>query len=52
MDDDLISRRALATALESVGAFRSTLIQGARQVGKSTMASQLGDHVGARTITL
>lgn len=35
-----------------MGAFRVLVIHGARQVGKSTLARQLGDHQGAAIVSL
>ena len=52
MDDSLIPRRALATAVESLSGFRAVVIQGARQAGKSTLADLLATHLGTTTVTL
>ena len=46
MDDSLIPRRALATAVESLSGFRAVVIQGARQAGKSTLISRLAEDLG------
>jgi uncharacterized protein len=48
----LLDRRALQTALESAEAFRAVLIQGARQVGKSTLAAMIAARIGATTASL
>lgn len=50
--DRLIERRIAKLAEESVGAFRVVVIHGARQVGKSTMASELAARLGATMVTL
>lgn len=52
MTEGLISRRAAAVALDSLGSFRAVVVQGARQVGKSTLAAQIAEEVGAASVTL
>ena len=52
MDRALISRRALDVALESLESFRGIVLQGARQVGKSTLAGLLAERLGALVISL
>jgi len=52
MDTDLIPRRALGTVVESTSAFRAVVIQGARQVGKSTLAGLVAQQLGAGSVTL
>ncbi len=52
MDSDLIPRRALTTAAESMASFRAIVLQGARQVGKSTLAEVLADQLHAPVATL
>lgn len=52
MVDALIPRRATAAAAESLAGFRAIVIQGARQVGKSTLAEMLAGRLGASSITL
>ncbi len=49
---DIIARRAMASALESLSSFRAVVLQGARQVGKSTLASLLAEHLEAPMVTL
>lgn len=48
----LIPRRALRTALESLDSFRAVVVQGARQVGKSTLAELIAAERAARMVTL
>lgn len=49
----LIKRRASATVIEALGDTRVVLVLGARQVGKSTMCSQIAkEHHPATTYTL
>ena len=50
--DALIPRRATVAAAESLAGFRAIVIQGARQVGKSTLAEMLAGRLGAASITL
>ncbi len=50
--DRLFPRRAFEASNTSLGAFRALVIQGARQVGKSTLAELLGRDLGASFITL
>ncbi len=52
MEPDLIARRIAPAALASLGSFRAVVIQGARQVGKSTLAGILAERIGARVVTL
>lgn len=52
MTGPLIPRRALGTATESLQTFRAVVVQGARQVGKSTLAELLADDLGALVVTL
>lgn len=52
MNDQLIPRRSLGVAVDSLSSFRAVVIQGARQVGKSTLAGLLADHIQARSVTL
>ena len=52
MDRALTSRRALDVALESLESFRGIVLQGARQVGKSTLAGLLAERLGALVISL
>lgn len=49
---DLIPRRAMAVAAESLQDFRGLVIHGARQVGKTTIARALGQQIGARYVSL
>jgi predicted AAA+ superfamily ATPase len=50
--DDLLPRRAVAVGRELLSAFPAVVIQGARQVGKSTLARQLVDDRTAVAVTL
>lgn len=50
--DDLLPRRAVAVGRELLSAFPAVVIQGARQVGKSTLARQLTDDRTAVVVTL
>lgn len=50
--EQLVERRLAALAQESLGSFRVVVIHGARQVGKSTMASTLASRLGATMVTL
>lgn len=50
--DDLIPRRALDLARVSLGGFRAIVVQGARQVGKSTVAGLLARDLDAPYVTL
>lgn len=52
MEKDLIPRRALEAAIESLAGFRAVVLQGARQVGKSTLAELLAQHVHGQMVTL
>lgn len=52
MDESLIPRRALDGLLESLGAFRGLALQGARQVGKSTLAGLLAEQLGCEVASL
>ena len=52
MDPDLVPRRALQTTIESMSAFRAVVVQGARQVGKSTLAGVVARQLGAGAVTL
>ena len=52
MNPELIPRRSLATASQSLQSFRGVVLQGARQVGKSTLAGVLAKNLGATVITL
>jgi len=52
MSTELYPRRALETARDSLSSFRALVVQGARQVGKSTMAELLAREIRARYITL
>lgn len=49
---DLIHRNAHSYALDVLAAFPVLLVQGARQVGKSTFAQMLTADIPSRTITL
>lgn len=49
---EMIRRHASAVATELLGAFPSITIQGARQVGKSTLARQIVADVPHRIVTL
>lgn len=42
----------MALALESLQSFRAVVIQGARQVGKSTLAEQVASGIGAEVVSL
>lgn len=48
----MIPRRAAAVAVESLTAFRVLVIHGARQVGKSTLARELGERRSAVVVSL
>lgn len=48
----LFPRRASAVATESLSGFRAVVIQGARQVGKTTLAAMLADQLHAQSVTL
>nr|BFF21819.1 hypothetical protein GCM10025730_53400 [Promicromonospora thailandica] len=52
--NDILSRHALSWAKELVGSFPAVVIEGARQVGKSTLATMLveGSERPARYLTL
>jgi predicted AAA+ superfamily ATPase len=50
--DALVKRHVLDLARESLGAFRVLVIHGARQVGKTTLALELGRELGADYVTL
>jgi predicted AAA+ superfamily ATPase len=50
--DELIPRRALDVAAESLRTFRGVVLQGARQVGKSTLANVLAARLGVGLATL
>ena len=50
--DDLLPRRTVAVGRELLSAFPAVVIQGARQVGKSTLARQLVDDRTAVVVTL
>ncbi len=52
MEEPLIQRRALATAVESLTGFRAVVVQGARQVGKSTIAELIATKIGASEVSL
>ncbi|MGQ0623633.1 MAG: ATP-binding protein [Sporichthyaceae bacterium] len=52
MVEPWIPRRATEVAAASLGDFRVLVIHGARQVGKSTLALQLAERVGATVVTL
>jgi uncharacterized protein len=52
VNGDLIPRRATAAAADSLAGFRAVVVQGARQVGKSTLATLLADRLGATMVTL
>ena len=52
MESDVIPRRALAGAVDSLSAFRAVVVQGARQVGKSTLAELLAQELRAPMVTL
>ena len=52
MAPELIPRRALTRVEESLGAFRAVVIQGARQVGKSTVAEAVARASGTPVATL
>ncbi len=45
-------RRALGVATEFLDAFRVTVLHGARQVGKTTMAKELASRLGATYVSL
>lgn len=49
---ELIPRRAMAIAAESLLEFRVLVIHGARQVGKTTLARALGEAIDARYVSL
>jgi hypothetical protein len=48
----LFARRVLPSTLESLSAFRAVVLQGARQVGKSTTAGLLARHLSAGVASL
>ncbi|MDQ3886035.1 MAG: ATP-binding protein [Actinomycetota bacterium] len=50
--DRFIPRRLMDVAMESLAAFRVLVIQGARQVGKSTLALTLAKRHGAAVVSL
>jgi uncharacterized protein len=52
MASNLIARRALDVAAESLTGFRAIVLQGARQVGKSTLAGLLAERLGAPLVSL
>ena len=52
MAADLIPRRVLDEAVDSLSTFRAVVVQGARQVGKSTLAGLLAERLDARSVTL
>ncbi|MGH3544977.1 MAG: ATP-binding protein [Mycobacteriales bacterium] len=49
---ELLPRRALAVVLESLVDFRVLVIQGARQVGKTTLARSIAHQLGATYLTM
>ena len=52
MQRDLFHRRSLDIATESLSAFRAVVIQGARQVGKTTLAELIATQLEAPLVTL
>lgn len=52
MSTNLFPRRALDAAVDSLSAFRAVVLQGARQVGKSTLAELLAHQMQAPLVTL
>ena len=48
----MIPRRSLKSAVDSLSAFRAVVLQGARQVGKSTLAELLANRLSAPLATL
>ncbi len=52
MASDLIERRALDGVIESLTGFRAVVLQGARQVGKSTLAGLLAERLDAPLVSL
>lgn len=52
MNGELIARRATASVAESLTEFRAVVVQGARQVGKSTLAGLIANELSARSVTL
>lgn len=52
MKQDLVPRRSMEAAARSLTGFRAVVIQGARQVGKTTLADLLADRIGAAFVTL
>lgn len=49
---ELVPRRATDLVLDMLGSFRGVVVQGARQVGKSTLAGLVADRLGAPVVTL
>ncbi len=50
--DDLLPRKTVAVGRELLSAFPAVVIQGARQVGKSTLTRQLVETRSAVAVTL
>jgi predicted AAA+ superfamily ATPase len=48
----MIPRRSLAVVLDSLSTFRAVVVQGARQVGKTTLAAQIAERFAAGFVTL
>ncbi|MEJ7765863.1 MAG: AAA family ATPase, partial [Acidimicrobiales bacterium] len=49
---ELIPRRGLATTTLSMAGFRAVVLQGARQVGKSTLATIVARDLDAQSVSL
>jgi hypothetical protein len=52
MTDELLERRAEAMLHESLDAFRAVVVQGARQVGKSTLVGSVAAGLGSGVVSL
>ena len=52
MDDGLVERRAEPLLTESREAFRAVVVQGARQVGKSTLVERVATRSGLSLVSL
>ncbi len=52
VSDELVERRGEAVLLDSLDAFRAVVVQGARQVGKSTLVGTVAARLGFGVVSL